>query len=171
LALATKTPTLFGKELDGAPSLQEREVVEVGLGAGTVGLLLCAVEHEVQVIHVVTHVVVSRHVHGASGVITMGKMSEMLLLDLLGVLSAHAGKHLLQTPGQAIGPGVLPDFKLDCDRSGVSNLAVANCLDKPPKFLFRVIRKQGSCEFRKRTAKVQNQGSEVVLKDKAPTMT
>jgi hypothetical protein len=98
-------------------------------------------------------------------------MPEMLLLDLLGVLSAHAGKHLLQTPGQAIGPGVLPDFKLDCDRSGVSNLAAANCLDKPPKFPFQVLRKQGSREFRKQMVKVQNQGSEVVLKDKAPTTT
>jgi hypothetical protein len=135
-SLAMKAPTLFGKELDGAPSLQECKVVEVGLGAGTVGLLLCAVENEVQVIHVVTRLVVSRHVHGASGVITTGEMPETLLLDLLRVLSTHAGKHLLQTPSQTIGPVVLPDFKLDCDQSGVSNLAMTNCLDKPPKFPF-----------------------------------
>jgi hypothetical protein len=146
-------------------------VVEVGLGAGTVGLLLCAVEHEVQVIHVVTQLVLSRHVHGASGVITTGEMPETLLMDLLGVLSAHTGKHLLQTPSQAIGPGVLPDFKLDCDRSGVSNLAAANYVDKAPKFPFRVIREQGSREFRKWTVKVQSQGSEVILKEKAPTTT
>jgi hypothetical protein len=44
---------------------------------------------------VVTQLVVSRHVHGASGVITAGEMPEMLLLDLLGVMSTHAGKHLL----------------------------------------------------------------------------
>jgi hypothetical protein len=93
--VAAKVPTLSGKELDGATSLQECEVVEVGLGVGTVGLLLCSLEHEVQVIHVVSQLVVSRHVHGASGVITAGEMPETLLLDLLGVMSAHAGKHLL----------------------------------------------------------------------------
>jgi hypothetical protein len=43
LALAMKVPTLFGKELDGAPSLQEREVVEVGIGTGTINFLLCGV--------------------------------------------------------------------------------------------------------------------------------
>jgi hypothetical protein len=111
------------------------------------------------------------HVHGASSVIMTGEMPEMLLLDLLGVLSAHASKHLLQSLGQAIGLGVLPDFKLDCYRSGVSNLAATNCVDKPPKFPFRVIREQGSREFWKWMVQVQNQGSEVVLKDKAPTTT
>jgi hypothetical protein len=169
LALAMKAPTLFGKELDGAPSLQECEVVEVGLGAGTVSLLLCVVEHEVQVIHMVTHLVMSRLVHRASGVITMSEMPEMLFLDLLGVLSTQAGKHLLQTLGQAIGPGVLHEFKLDRDQSWVSNLAAANCLNKPPKFPFRVFREQDSGEFQKRTVEVQSQGSEVILKDKAPT--
>jgi hypothetical protein len=124
-------------------------VVEVGLGAGTVSLLLCAVEHEVQVIHMVNQLIMSRHVHGAYGVITMGEMPETLLLDLLGVLSAQAGKHLLQTPGQAIGPGVLHEFKLDRDRSWVSNLAASNCLDNPPKFPFRVFREQASREFQK----------------------
>jgi hypothetical protein len=118
----------------------------------------------------VTQLIMSRHVHGASGVITTGEMPETLLLDLLGVLSAQAGKHLLQTPGQAIGPGVLHEFKLDRDRSWVSNLAAAYCLDKPRKFPFWVFREQGSREFRKRMVKVQNQGSEVILKDKAPTM-
>jgi 16S rRNA A1518/A1519 N6-dimethyltransferase RsmA/KsgA/DIM1 with predicted DNA glycosylase/AP lyase activity len=49
---------LFGKELDGAPSLQEREVVEVGLGTGTITFLLCGVQHEVQIIHMVPQLVV-----------------------------------------------------------------------------------------------------------------
>jgi hypothetical protein len=49
--MATKVPTLFGKELDGAPSLQEREVVKVGLGTGTISFLLCRVQHEVQMVH------------------------------------------------------------------------------------------------------------------------
>jgi hypothetical protein len=48
---------------------------------------------------------------------------------------------------------------------------MTNCLDKPPKFPFWVIREQGSREFWKRTVQVQNQGSEVILKDKAPTTT
>jgi hypothetical protein len=48
---------------------------------------------------------------------------------------------------------------------------MANCLDKPSKFPLRVIREQGSREFWKRTIKVQSQGSEVILKDKAPTTT
>jgi hypothetical protein len=111
----------------------------------------------------------SRHVYRASGVITTCEILETPFLDLLGVLSGQACKHLLQTPGQATGLGVLHDFKLSRDRSRVSNLAAANCLDKPPKFPFRMIKEQGSREFRKRMVEVQSQGSEVILKDKAPT--
>jgi hypothetical protein len=102
------------------------------------------------VVHVVTQLVMSRHVYRASGVITTCEILETPFLDLLGVLSGQACKHLLQTPGQAIGLGVLHDFK-------------------PPKFPFRMIKEQGSREFRKRMVEVQSQGSEVILKDKAPT--
>jgi hypothetical protein len=80
--LAMKVPMLSGKEPNGAPGLQECEVVELCLGAGTIGLLLGGVHHEVEVVHVVTQLVVSRHVHGASGVITSGEMPKALPLDL-----------------------------------------------------------------------------------------
>jgi hypothetical protein len=60
-------------------------VLKVGLGVGTIGLLLSGVQQEVHVVHVVTPLIVPRHVRGVSIGITPGEIPKTLYLDLLSM--------------------------------------------------------------------------------------
>jgi hypothetical protein len=136
-----------------------------------ISLLLCGVQHEVQLIHVVPQIVVKWwHLHGASSMITPGVMLEAQPPDLLDVMATEACEHLLHAPGQAINPIVLHNLELDKCGGAVSHLTADTGHDKPLKFPFRMIIEPTSHELWEWATKVDSKGGEILFKDKIPIM-